>query len=199
MRAALIALAVVAVAAVGFFVFRGSAAKQDEPGLFAPEQQTAAAIPTAEDCLAENAVYEFNDDRRIQLRFRRMPSSSSTGIEMSEAEGQRLGNVAFVVHVTSLGTDYVYRPVNALRGSGPAHTSALTRIQAEGGGGAFPVYLFNSDMNYLDQLPRNDTPAPGYIFMPEILPRLYRDRVDMAPGVFRFQSCATPAAPATAP
>jgi hypothetical protein len=197
MRAVFITLALVVAAAAGYFIYRSSAPKADDPGLFAPEQQTAA-LPTAEDCVAENAVYEFNDDRRLQLRFRRL-SSGSASIEMSEVEGQRLGNVAFVVHVTSLGTDYVYTPVNALRGSGPAHTNTLTRVQAEGGGAPFAVYLFDSEMHYLDQLPRNDTPAPGYIFMPDILPRLYRDRVDQAPGVFRFQSCATPAAPAPAP
>jgi hypothetical protein len=195
MRAMIITLAVVAVAAVGFFIYRGSAPKADEPGLFAPEQQAAAALPMAEDCLAENAVYEFNDDRRLQLRFRRI-SSGSAPIEMAEAEGQRLGNVAFVVHVTTLQTDYLYTPVNALRGSGPAHRTTLTRVQPESGGAPFAVYLFDSEMHYLDQLPRNDTPAPGYIFMPDILPRLYRDRVDQAPGVFRFQSCAAPAAPA---
>lgn len=194
MRAVIISVVVVALAAVGYFIY-SSSAPQDDPGLFAPEQQAAAALPTAEDCLAENALYEFNDDRRLQLRFRRL-SSGSGPIEMSEVEGQRLGNVAFVVHVTTLGTDYVYRPVNALRGSGPAHANTLTRVQPEGGGAAFAVYLFDSEMHYLDQLPRNDTPAPGYIFMPDILPRLYRDRVDQAPGVFRFQSCETPAAPA---
>ena len=194
MRAVIITLAVAAVAAVGYFIYRSSAPKADEPGLFAPEQQTAA-LPTAEDCVAENAVYEFNDDRRLQLRFRRIAMGSAP-IEMSEAGGQRIGNVAFVVHVTTLQTDYVYTPVNALRGSGPAHTAALTRVQPEGGGAPFAVYLFDSEMHYLDQLPRNDTPAPGYIFMPDILPRLYRDQVDQAPGVFRFQSCETPAAPA---
>ena len=197
MRAVIIALAVVAVAAVGYFIY-SSSAPRDDAGLFAPEQQqtAATALPTAEDCVVENAMYEFNDDRRLQLRFRRLPSSSSGPIEMAEAGGQRLGNVAFVVHVTTLGTDYVYTPVNAVRASGPAYQTTLTRVQPEGGGAPLPVYLFDSQMHYLDQLPRNDTPAPGYIFMPDILPRLYRDRVDQGPGVFRFQSCEAPAAPA---
>jgi hypothetical protein len=198
MRAVFIALGLAVVAAAGFFIYRGSAPEADQPGLFPPQQQAAARLPTAEDCLAENAMYEFNDDRRVQLRFRRIVSTGAAPIEMSEADGQRLGNVTFVVHVTTLGTDYTYRPVNALRGSGPAHTTALTRVQPEGGGAPFAVYLFDSEMHYLDQLPRNDTPAPGYVFMPDILPRLYRDRVDQAPGVFRFQTCETPA-PAPAP
>jgi hypothetical protein len=196
MRIVFIVLALVVVGAAGYFIYRSSPPKADDPGLAPPQQ--AARLPAAEDCLAENAMYEFNDDRRVQLRFRRV-SSGSAPIEMSEVEGQRLGNVAFVVHVTTLQTDYVYTPVNALRGSGPAYRNTLTRVQPEGGGAPFAVYLFDSEMHYLDQLPRNDTPAPGYIFMPDILPRLYRDRVDQAPGVFRFQSCATPAAPAPAP
>ncbi|HYD73036.1 MAG TPA: hypothetical protein VEF55_07850 [Candidatus Binatia bacterium] len=197
MRAVFIVLAIALVAAAGFFIYRSSPTTPDEPGLTPVPQ--AARLPTAEDCLAENAMYEFNDDRRIQLRFRRLPSAGSGPIEMSEAGGQRFGNVSFVVHVTTLGTDYTYTPVNALRESGPAHRSALTRVQPEGGGAPFAVYLFDSQMHYLDQLPRNDTPAPGYVFMPDILPRLYRDRVDQAPGVFRFQTCETPPAPASAP
>ena len=194
MRIVFIVLALVVVGAAGFFIYRSSPTKSDGPGLTPPPQATR--LPTAEDCLAENAMYEFNDDRRIQLRFRRLASAGSNPIEMSEAGGQRLGNLTFVVHVTTLGTDYSYTPVNTLRESGPAHRSALTRVQPEGGGAPFAAYLFDSQMRYLDQLPRNDTPAPGYIFMPDILPRLYRDRVDQAPGVFRFQSCETPAAPA---
>jgi hypothetical protein len=194
MRAVFIVLAIAVVAAAGFFIYRSSPPGADGPGVAAPQQATR--LPTAEDCLAENAMYEFNDDRRIQLRFRRLPSPSSGPIEMSEAGGQRLGNLAFVVHVTTLGTDYTYTPVNAIRESGPAYRSTLTRVQPEGGGAPIAVSLFDSQMHYLDQLPRNDTPAPGYIFMPDILPRLYRDRIDQAPGVFRFQTCETPPAPA---
>ena len=197
MRIVFIVLALLVVGAAGYFIYNNAPPEADEPGITAPQQ--AARLPTAEDCLAENAMYEFNDDRRIQLRFRRMPSASSAPIEMSEAGGQRFGNVTFVVHVTTLNTDYTYTPVNALRESGPAHRSTLTRVQPEGGGAPFAVYLFDSQMHYLDQLPRNDTPAPGYIFMPDILPRLYRDRVDQGPGVFRFQTCETPPAPASAP
>jgi hypothetical protein len=34
--------------------------------------------------------------------------------------------------------------------------------------------------------------------MPDLIPRLIRDHIDLAPGVFRFQRCES-AAPATAP
>jgi hypothetical protein len=194
MRAIIITLVLAAVAVGGYFVYRGAAPKQDEPGLFA--EQPAAALPTAEDCLAESAVYEYNDDRRLELRFRRITSSQP--IEMAEIEGRRIGNLRFVVHITSFGTDYVYNPVNEGR-TGPLHESTATYLQPEGGGARVQVFLFDSSMHYQSQFPRNDTPAPGYIFMPDILPRLVRDRVDQQPGVFRFQRCEAAPAPASAP
>lgn len=193
MRAIFITLALAVVAVAGYFVYRNSAPPADEqPGLFA--EQAPVELPGAEDCLTENAVYEYNDDRRLELRFRRMPATQN--IEMAEMNGQRIGNMAFVVRVTSLSTDYVYTPVNQARG-GPQYESAVTAFRPEGGGAPVQVYFFDSEMHYSWQLPRNDTPAPGYIFAPDILPRLYRDRIDQPAGVFRFQRCETPVAPAT--
>src|SRR5262245_45065450 len=107
MRAILITLALAVTAIAGYFAYRNSAPPAaEQPGLFA--EQAPAALPTAADCLTENAVYEYNDDRRLELRFRRMPATQN--IEIAEQNGLRVGNVAFVVRVTSFGTDYVYTP-----------------------------------------------------------------------------------------
>jgi hypothetical protein len=194
MRAIIIAVLLAAVAAAGYFVYQNGAS--DEPSSMRPQPLPPA--PTAADCHVENAVYEYNDDRRLELRFRRIPPPAGATIEVTEFEGRPIGNVAMIVRVTSTGAEYEFTPINA-QYTGAQYQSAVTNVQPAGGGSPVQVFFFDSEMHYQGYWVRNDAPAPGYIFMPGILPRLYRDRIDQPAGVFRFQSCATPPAPAAAP
>lgn len=198
MRGLIITLVLAAALAGGYFFYRQSAPQSAEKsgGLF---ETTTQAPPrrTAETCSAEHAVYEYNDDRRVMLRFRRIPSTTTQNFEVAEFQGRRMGNVEFVVQVTTTQKEYVYRPVNAGPDDGPAYILSVTNIRPAESGAAFPVTLFDSEMHYIGQLPRHDSRAPGYIFMPGMLPALYRDRVNQSPGVFRFQTCDEPADAAT--
>jgi hypothetical protein len=198
MRALIIAAVLAALGIGGFLAYQQMApATEPQPGLFeAPAP--SAPLPTARDCLTENAVYEYNDDRRLELRFRRMPSPAG-GIEMSEFEGRRIGNMALVVRVTSFNSEYVFNPAGHGASGTPQYQSATAYVRPAGGGANMQVFFFDEDMHYINSLPRNDTPAPRYVMMNGMLPILYRDRIDQPPGVFRFQRCDTPpAAPAAA-
>jgi len=192
MRALIFTIVLAALGIGGYLAYRQMAPASDAPGMF--EEAERAPLPTARDCLTENAVYEYNDDRRLLLRFRRMPGPAN-GIEIAEFEGRQIGNMAFVVHITSLNTEYVFTPQNNYE-RGPFYVSTATYVRPERGGQNMQVFLFDEDMHYLNALPRNDTRAPGYVMMNGMLPILVRDRIDQPPGVFRFQSCETPA-PAT--
>jgi len=194
MRIIFFVLALVAVSVGGYFFYQNA---QDSPGM--TDRPAPAPLPTAEACLTENAVYEYNDDRRLMLRFRRVPPPNGAEVELAAFEGgQPIGNMAIVVTVTSFGTEYVFNPVNQIR-SGAQYESNVTFWRPTDGGAPVQTYLFDSTMHYSGHQLRNDSPAPGYIFMPGLLPRLYRDRIDQPAGVFRFQACETPAAAPTAP
>jgi hypothetical protein len=194
MRALIITAVLAALGIGGWFAYQQMAPTADEPGMF--EQPESAPLPTARDCLTENAIYEYNDDRRLELRFRRMPGPAN-GIEMAEFEGRQIGNMAMVVRITSLNTEYVFEPVTNFD-RGPFYVSTATYMRPERGGANIQVFLFDQDMHYINSLPRNDTRAPGYVMINGMLPILVRDRIDQPPGVFRFQRCEAPA-PAAAP
>lgn len=198
MRALILTLVIAAAAIGGFLYYRQSTDSGAGGSMFAPPPP-APPLATAEDCPAEHAVYEFNDDRRIVMRFRRLASTGGQDYEVAEFQGRRMGNLEFVVQVTSFQSEYVFRPVNSGPSEGPMYVLGVTYLRPAAGGAQFPVSLFDSDMHYIGQLPRNDSEAPGYIFMPGMLPILYRDRVNQPPGVFRFQSCDMPAPAAEAP
>lgn len=194
MRALIIALVLGLAAAGGYFFYQRSApAEGEQSKMFAPPPPPPPP-PRAEDCAAENAVYEYADDRRLELRFRRLPARQS--IEIAEMEGRQIGNVQFVVRATSFSEDYAFDPVNGGAGPGPQYETTITYLRPEAGGAQFPVTMFNTDMHYIGQLPRNDSPAPAFIFMPGMMRTLIQHRIDQPPGLFRFQRCEMPAATA---
>lgn len=191
MRALILTLVVALLAVGGFFVYRQMNPTMPQSELFAPAPELSPP-PAAEDCTAPDAVYEYHGDRRLMLRFRQMPSTQE--IEVASVQGTQIGNMAFVVHITSLGDDYVFLPDNSGPAPGPQYQTATVYVRPEAGGSRIQVSMFDSNMRYLGQLPRDHSTAPAYIYMPGILPILYRGRVDQPPAVFRFQRCEAPAA-----
>lgn len=196
MRALLITLLLAALGVGGYFLYRHNAPAASAP-MFS-ETPPIAPAPTAEDCTVTDAFYEYNDDPRLQLRFRRLPSPTGQAFEVAEMQGRVVGNMAFVIHATTFGADYVFVPINGGATSGPLFDTAVTYIRPDAGGAPIAVSMFDSEMRYQGQLPRNDTPAPRYVFMPGVLPVLYRARIDQPPGMFTFRRCA-PQQPTTAP
>jgi hypothetical protein len=192
MRAIIMTLVVAALAAGGYFFYRQGAPQADAPKMF--EAAPPSPARTAEDCNAKDAVYEYVDDRRLTMRFRLTPATQE--IEVAEVRGRRIGNLAFVVHATSFNEDYAFVPVNE-GDAGPMYRVAATYLRPEAGGERFQVSMFDSQMRYLPQLPRDTARAPAFIYMPGALATLYNHRIDQPPGLFRFQSCAegAPAAP----
>jgi hypothetical protein len=191
MKALILTLAIGALAVGGYIWFRQMQPGAPDTALFAPPPPPSPP-PAAEHCTARDAVYEYNDDRRLMLRFRQLPATQE--IEVASINGQQIGNMAFVVHITSFGDEYVFLPVNSGPASGPQYETAVVRVRPESGGAPFEVAMFDSQMRYIAHLPRDHTAAPAYIYMTGMLPQLYRGRVDQPPGMFRFQACETPPA-----
>lgn len=194
MRAIVITLILAAAAAAGFYFYKQSAPASQSGGLFV--ERESAPLPTAEQCTALDAVYEYNSDARLQLRFQRI--AQNTDAEFEYIGGRQVGNVNFVVHTTSLNTDYVFRPDNTFLSQGPRYQTVATFLRPAAGGERFQVSMFDSTMEYIDQLPRDTSTAPAYIYMPEMMRSLYRERIDLPPGAFRFLRCETPAPAPTA-
>lgn len=194
-----VGLAAVAAAAGFFFYSQSSQSGGEEKsgGLFA-EAPPLAPLPTAEDCIVANAVYEYNEDRRLEMRFRPVNTGDMAAHEI-DIGGRQIGNMYFVVRATSFQTDYVFAPDNDFMSSGPRYQTTATYLRPQGGGQRFMVSMFDTTMHYINQLPREDSVAPAYIYMPDVMRPLYAERIDLPPGVFRFQRCDQPAAPAATP
>ena len=192
MRALVLTLLAAALIAGGFVWYLRSQTAAPQSELFAPAPELS--LPTAADCTVRDAVYEYNDDRRLMLHFRQVPSTQDN--EAAPLNGQQIGNMAFVVHITSFGDDYVFLPVSSGLAAGPQYQTTVVRVRPEAGGPPFEVAMFDTDMRYIAEPPRDHTTAPAYIYMPGMLPILYRGRVDQPPGMFRFQRCEAQPAPA---
>ena len=187
MRAILVTMVIAAAAIAGFLLYRGgsSAPQQD-----ASTTTAASASALHTDCIVANAVYQYNEDQRLRLSFRRAPAAANAGPDFSNgAGGHQIGNMLFVVTVTSFNKEYVFAPVNGMA-SGPAYESYVLHVRPQtGGGAAMPVQLFNSEMHIITDMPRDDSEAPRYIIMPDLMRRLYADRIDLPTGAFRFFRC----------
>ena len=198
MRLVFITLAVAAVAIVAFLFFRGASS----PAPSSEVTTSAASAPTAlhTNCETRYAVYQYNEDVRVRLFFRRVPTSANSGSDFSNgAGGHQIGNMMFVVSLASINKEYVFTPVNRAA-SGPAYESYVLYVRPQSGGGAqMPVQLFDSEMHIISDMPRNDSEAPRYIIMPDLMRRLYADRIDMPTGAFRFFRCEPPATTTTTP
>lgn len=196
MRALIITVVLAIVAAAGFFVYRQSAPAP------AVSEQAAASAPaapvTAADCSILNAVYEYNADRRLELHFERIPATDD--YEMARGvSGRQIGNLTFVVDVTSLGADHKFKPDNSFLMSGPRWQTLATYIRPEAGGDRIQVSMFDRSMEYIDELPRDTSTAPAHIYMPDVMRALYRDHIDLPPGMFSFLRCQEPPAAAATP
>ena len=199
MRAFIIAVAVLAAIVAGFLVYRGGSSSAPTAADVATATSTA---PTElhTNCETQYAVYQYNEDVRVHMFFRRVPTAANSGPEFSNgAGGHQIGKMMFVVSLASFNKEYVYAPVNRAA-SGPAYESYVLYVRPQsGGGGPMPVQLFNSEMHIISDMPRNDSEAPRYIIMPDLMRRLYADRIDMPTGAFRFFRCEPPATATTAP
>lgn len=197
MRLIVMVLVLTVAAVAGFLVYRNSA-HAPQSKMFEPP--VAAAPRKAEDCTVERAIYEYNDDRRLTLRFRPMTSSASeNGIEVgATASGRPISNMLWVITVTSLGKEYAFAPDNGFMDSGPAYLTEVRTVHPQGAPGQhLRVMMFDSDMHVIPYLPRGDSRAPGYLLMPDLMRRLYADHVNLPMSAFRFQTCEE--APAATP
>lgn len=192
MRAMIAAILVAAAAVAGFFVYRNNAAAPQQ-GMFAT---TPTPPQTTQDCTASNAAYQYNEDQRLRLVMRRVPSNPAAGPEFANGvNGHQIGNMMFVVQVTSTGAEYVFTPVNR-NASGPAYEAYVLYVHPQAGGEQMPVQLFDADMHLINDMPRDDSPAPHFIIMPDLMRRLYADHIDFPTGAFRFFRCERPASQA---
>lgn len=196
MRAIIVTVLIAAAAIAGFLLYRGGASA---PPQAAATMAASSASALHTDCTVANAVYQYNEDQRLRLSFRRLAAAANAGPDFSNgAGGHQIGNMAFVVTVTSFNKEYLFSPVNGLA-SGPAYESYVLHVRPQTGAGpAMPVELFNSEMHIISDMPRDDSEAPRYIIMPDLMRRLYADRIDLPTGAFRFYRCERPAAQPTA-
>lgn len=198
MRAIIVTVVIAAAAIAGFALYRGGSSAPQQ-GASTTTLASASALHT--DCTVANAVYQYNEDQRLRLSFRRAPAAANAGPNFSNgAGGRQIGNMMFVVTVTSFNKQYAFAPINAMA-SGPAYASYVLQVRPQtGGGAAMPVQLFDSEMHIISDMPRDDSEAPRYIIMPDLMRRLYADHIDLPTGAFRFFRCERPAAqPAAAP
>jgi hypothetical protein len=187
MRAIIITLILGALAAGGYLLHAQSA--PEAPRMFQRKAPPPPPPRRAEDCQARYASYVYVDDPRLELRFTLTPTTQE--IEVAEIEGRQIGNVNFVVRATSFQQDYAFAPVNE-GAAGPMYDVAATYLRPAEGGPRFQVSMFNSEMGYIPQLPRDYSQAPAYVYMPGALATLYQHRIDQPPGLFRFRSCQEP-------
>jgi hypothetical protein len=198
MRAIIMAVVVAAAVLAGFLVYRGNSSAPQQT-MFATTAPAAARQQQAA-CTVDRAVYRYNEAEVIRLSFRRIASNPSESVELSnDITGRQVGNMMFVIYVTSFGKTYEFRPVNQAS-TGPEYQSFVLYVRPQsGGGGPMPVQLFTSDMHIIRDLPRNDSIAPSYIIMPDLMRRLYSEHIDLPNGAFRLSACEPAAPPAATP
>ena len=128
MRVIIMAAVLIAALVGGFLVYRGNGSEHLGPA--AP-----AVAPLHTECTVADAVYQYNEDQRLQLRFRRVPRAADAGPDFANgAGGHQIGNMMFVVTVTSFATEYVFTPVNRMA-AGPAYSSYVLYVRPQTGGG----------------------------------------------------------------
>ena len=99
MRVIIMAAVLIAALVGGFLVYRGNGSEHLGPA--AP-----AVAPLHTECTVADAVYQYNEDQRLQLRFRRVPRAADAGPDFANgAGGHQIGNMMFVVTVTSFATE----------------------------------------------------------------------------------------------
>lgn len=195
MRALFITIILAVVAGAGFYFYRQS---NPAPAPQATTIPAPAAPVTAADCNILNAVYEYNADRRLQLRFELIPATED--FEMARGvNGRQIGNLNFVVHVTSLDADHKFKPDNSSPMSGPRWQTLATYVRPQAGGDRIQVSMFDRSMEYITELPRDTSAAPAHIYMPEMMGYLYRQHIDLPPGMFSYLRCEEPPAAAATP
>ncbi len=196
MRALIFVGIAVVIGIAGYLLYRQSAATAPSTGMFA--EAPPPVLPVAEDCTAANAVYEYNEDPRLRLRFE--PINQGDGLEVYDGRFRTPGNVNIVVQVTSTQTNHTFAPDNTFLPQGPRYQTLASYFRPAAGGARVRVSLFDSTMHAINEMPRYDSVAPAYVYMPDAFISLYAARIDLPPGAFRFQSCEQPAAaPAPAP
>jgi hypothetical protein len=189
MRALIFVAIAVVVGIAGYLMYRQSAATGPSPGMFA--EAPPPVLPVAEDCTVANAVYEYGEDARLRLRFETI--NAGDGLDVYDERFRTPGNVNAVIQVTSTQTNYTFAPDNAFMPSGPKYQTLASYFRPAGGGARVRVSLFDSTMHAINEMPRYDSVAPAYIYMPDAFASLYAARIDLPPGAFRFQSCDQPA------
>lgn len=199
---ALIITAVLAVLGIGGYLLYRSSQPASDAKLF--ESQAPAAPPAAgpEDCPAQFALYEFQEDRRLLLRFRSTNSASAGtatvgGSAIDVSAGRTSGDLDFVFHVSTIGLDVVFTQVPPNNAPAPKYQQMLNLMRPAEGGQTVEYALFDSNMRYLTELPRTDTPSPAFIYAPNMMRAMYPHRVDLGLGMFKFLRCDEPRAPST--
>ncbi len=197
MRAFFIALVLIAaIAGGGYYYWR------EHPEAFAPEAVAEDPAPrplpqrarTAEACAAADARYIFVGDARLTLRFDRIPAEQESPLRL---EGRQVGNLNFAVRVEGLDGETVYLPENILALEGPQYEQAALFVRPEASGDKASVSLFDTEMRSISSLPRHDSQAPAFIFLPDLVRALYARQIDLAPAMFRFDRCEPAAAAAS--
>ena len=194
MRALIFVGLAIVVGVAGYVLYRQSASTAPSAGMFA--EAPPPTLPVAEDCTVANAVYEYNEDARLRLRFEAI--AGGNGLDVYDERLRTPGNVNIVIQATSTQTDYRFAPDNAFMAQGPKYQTLAGYFRPAAGGARVRVSLFDSTMHAINEMPRWDSVAPSYIYMPDAFASLYAARIDLPPGAFRFQSCVQPA-PAPAP
>ena len=199
MRAFFIALVLIAaIAGGGYYYWR------EHPEAFAPEAVASYPAPrpppqrprTAEACAAADAHYVFVGDGRLTLRFNRIAAEQESPLRL---EGRQMGNLNFVVKVDGVEGESVYQPENTLALEGPQYELTALFVRPEAGGDRASVSLFDTEMRLISSLPRHDSQAPAFIFLPDLMRALYARQVDLPPAMFRFDRCEPAAASTGAP
>lgn len=199
MRAFFITLVLIAaIAGGGYYYWRENpeafAPKAEPPA--APSPEAARPPPALQSCASLDASYEFSEDQRLRLRFRLIEPAQ--GPQVASIGGRQFGDLAFVVHVTSTNSDYVFTPQNAAVMGAPQYAAAATYLRPEAGGEPIQVSLFDANLRYIGQFPRHDSIAPAYVYAPDLMRALYQYEIDLPPGMFRISQCEPAPTPTAA-
>jgi hypothetical protein len=199
MRAFFIALVLIAaIAGGGYYYWR------EHPEAFAPKADSGDPAPppppqrprSAEACAAADARYVFVGDARLTLRFNRIPPEQESPLRL---EGRQIGNLAFVVKIDGVEGEIVYLPENILALEGPQYELTALFVRPEAGGERASVSLFDTELRLISSLPRHDSQAPAFIYLPDLMRALYARQVDLPPAMFRYDRCEPAAAASGVP